>query len=291
MYSTCEVSRLCGVKVSRLRRWHRTGLLRVPKDRGRLQYGFRDIAAARAAAGLMEQGVTSREVAVAVESIRAWRPDLTHPVGILRINQVSGRLVFELDGYAVEPTSGQLVLDLADDEQSNVPENLVAIDFGQGMGDPAETADSCITKGLAAEEDDDSESAERWYRRALSMEPRHAGALVNLGNLVFEQGRHRTASELYRAATRVKPSFAPAWYNLANSLDELGRRDLAVENYKKCLSIDPNYADAHFNLALVLEKDGSRVSARHHWEAYLNLEPEGPSANIARAFLDHQEQK
>lgn len=292
LYALNELVRLTGATARQLRAWHKSGLLPARSEEGGLHYGFQDVVAARTAIDLINKGVTTRRVREAVEAVRAWRPDGAHPLASLRVTSDHGTLMVRLDEALVEPRSGQAVLDLpmgpiydAAGEVVRVRPKPAATD----PGDEPQDADGWLRSGLDAERGDDPEAAEMAYRRALSIEPTHPGALLNLGNLVYARGKLRPACELYRAATRAAPDYPQAWYNLANVLDDLGHPDAAARAYETAIELDPAYADAHFNLALLWEKQGQRLRARIHWQAYLSLDPEHPSASIARRFLDSDE--
>jgi hypothetical protein len=63
LYTVAEVARLFGFKPSRLRYWHRSGLLAPSaRLRGRNFYTFQDLVSVRAAKGLLEQGVPLQQV-------------------------------------------------------------------------------------------------------------------------------------------------------------------------------------------------------------------------------------
>ena len=75
LYTVAEVARLFGYKPSRLRYWHRSGVL-GPSARvaGRNYYTFQDLVGVRAAKGLLEQGVPLQQVRRSVESLREAFP-------------------------------------------------------------------------------------------------------------------------------------------------------------------------------------------------------------------------
>jgi len=152
--------------------------------------------------------------------------------------------------------------------------------------EPDQNLDMLITRARENHSSGHHREAERLYRQCLTIDPAHLGAMINLGNLIFDAGQLRIACELYRAATRAHPGAVIAWYNLGNALDELGFRDAAVEALGHAIRVEPDYADAHFNIALILEKLDKRSAARRHWQTYLELAPTGESAQTAQAFLD-----
>ncbi|MDH3728066.1 MAG: helix-turn-helix domain-containing protein, partial [Myxococcales bacterium] len=86
LYTVTEVARLFGYTPSRLRYWHRSGLLE-PSARvgGRNYYTFQDLIGVRAAKGLLEQGVPLRQVRRTVESLRSTLPKTTQPLSEVRV--------------------------------------------------------------------------------------------------------------------------------------------------------------------------------------------------------------
>lgn len=282
LYSLTQVARLTGIRPDQLRRWHRSGLLPARLQAGRRGYSFPDLIAARTASGLIEQGVTTRRVREAVEAVRAWQLDPRHPLAALRVYAEGGRLIVRLDEALVEPGSGQLLLDLpVGDVEPGAGGEVLRVN------PPAElrSADDWVRRGMQAEDAGEAGDARAFYTRALQAQPGHAGALVNLGNMLYVRGEVNDALDHYRRATQSAPRYADAWYNLANALDDLGAADAAVGAYERALEVEPDYADARFNLALLWEKLGQRGRAREHWSRYLRLQPSGVSAAIARRFL------
>lgn len=295
LFTLQEVARITGAPVAKLRHWDRTQLLPAFRESdGRLRYDFRGLIAARTATSLLEQGVRTSQVRDAIEALKSWRPDVEDPLASLRVFSEGGRLVVRLDGALVEPTSGQLLLALpvgdiaqaaADVEGEVVPVEPL---HAWRSRDPSD-AQGWFEWGLAAEGEDRPGAearAEYRYRRALELDPEHPGALLNLGNIAYHRGELEEARDLYRRATAVAPEYAEAHYNLGNVFDDLGQIDAAATAYRDALALAPGFKAAHFNLALILEKAGDRGAARRHWRDYLRLDGEGPSADVARSFLE-----
>ncbi|MEE2757801.1 MAG: tetratricopeptide repeat protein [Myxococcota bacterium] len=288
-YGTKDVVRLTRVSATQLRRWHRNGLLPAIKTKsGRLSYTFSDVVAVRAAKALLDRGVKTRQVRRLVRSIRDWRPDIEQPLATVRVDVSGDRVLIVLDGVTMETGSGQLVFNL--DAPGPARPAQILETPNRRVNATSDHANLAFNEAQKAEKSGDLEAAEMGYRRAISLDPTHARAMCNLGNLIFATGRFRTAGELYRAATRADPSLSQAWYNLANALDELEKYDEAVAAYSECLRLNPGYADAHFNAGLLFEKQGFREMARRHWLAFIELTPDHhPAQETARAFLEYQD--
>jgi len=132
------------------------------------------------------------------------------------------------------------------------------------------------------EEPKDYDEAEALYRRAVELDPHLAGALTNLGNLLYRRHRVGDAMDLYRRAVEIDERQAEAHYNLGYLL--LERRDAwrSIPHFRRALAANPDFADAHFNLAVAYEQIGEGPAARRHWKRYTEIEPTGAWAAVAR---------
>ncbi len=282
LYTVAEVARLFGYKPSRLRYWHRSGLL-GPSARvaGRNYYTFQDLVGVRSAKGLLEQGVPLQQVRRSVESLREAFPKTTRPLSELRV-LVDGRTVLvQDDSGTYEPTTGQTVLEFRIDGLESDVVRLLHFDH-----DDRSRAYEHYLEGCSFDEDERTyEQAEKAYHKALSLDPTLSSALTNLGNLEYRRDQPEPAEHYYRRALECDPEQPEALYNLGFLRFERDEVDEAVLLFREALKSDPSFADAHFNLAMALEEQGQRMAARPHWQQYLALEPEGTWANIAQRHL------
>jgi tetratricopeptide (TPR) repeat protein len=84
--------------------------------------------------------------------------------------------------------------------------------------------------------------AERSIQRALELGrkyPRYAGAHVNLGNLMLEQGNLDSAETHYRAALAIDPDSGSGYFNMGLVNDRRGDLGAAEEWYRKAVQADP----------------------------------------------------
>ena len=109
------------------------------------------------------------------------------------------------------------------------------------------------------------------YQRALELDPSHAGARVNLGRLLHEDGHPLAAVNHYLLALTARPNDSIAAFNLGVALEDLGRVTEAIAAYELAVAADPAAADAHFNLAGLYEKEGKAAGAIRHLKAYRKL--------------------
>ncbi|MGD8605669.1 MAG: tetratricopeptide repeat protein [Myxococcales bacterium] len=282
LYTVAEVARLFGFSPSRLRYWHRSGLLE-PSARlsGRNYYTFQDLVGVRAAKGLLEQGVPTQQVRRCVESLRNAFPGTARPLSELRVMADGRTVLVQDDAGAYEPATGQAVLDFRIDGLESDVVRLLHFDH-----DDRSRAYEHYLEGCRYDEDEQTyERAERAYKKALTLDPTLSNALTNLGNLEYRRNRLGEAERYYERALACDPEQPEALYNLGFLRFERDEIDVAVSLFRQALDSDPSFADAHFNLAMALEERGEWADARHHWQQYLALEPEGPWADIAEDHL------
>lgn len=133
----------------------------------------------------------------------------------------------------------------------------------------AEEATDLFDKGTEADESGRTAEAISLYQQALCLNPRAAGALVNIGTIEYRRGHKAVAEEYYRRAIEADAQYSLAQYNLAHLLGSRRRHTEAIEHYLKALAIEPGYADAHFNIALEFEDVGELRRAIEHFTLYL----------------------
>lgn len=230
-----------------------------PKD-GR--YGFRDLAAARQIAGLLGSGIPLSVITRSLHEIRKWLPD-AQLSNLRMFPETSDRILIEQMQGRTDKT-GQFMLPV--ETQNDDP-------------------DALFEAAQAAEENQETATAERLYRRLLKADPTDSAGRYNLANLLRAGGRAVEAEALYLEAVKVDPDFAEAWYNLADVLDENGRSVEAISALQAAIKANPDYADAVFNLALLQQKLEHHQDAAAWWKRYLKLDPDSPWAARAKRAL------
>lgn len=130
--------------------------------------------------------------------------------------------------------------------------------------------------------------AERTYRRILEIEPGHAVALHNLGNLAYNQGRIDESITLYGRSIAAKPDYLLAHFHRADALRQAGRYEEAYRGYEHVLQLEPRtavamqaYDDALYRLASLDIKMGAHERAGRLLVELIRANPEHPAAHYA----------
>jgi hypothetical protein len=111
--------------------------------------------------------------------------------------------------------------------------------------------------------DDDAKAG---FVAVLQRDPTHFGALTDLAGLALATGYRSAAVTAYRQAVDCHPDNPFGLVNLGNILLEDGEFRQARQLYEKALTIDAGLTYAHQGLANVLEKLGDGESAARHRE-------------------------
>ena len=136
---------------------------------------------------------------------------------------------------------------------------------------PDAAAEDHYAKGVQLEEVD-PQSARAAYEAALTADPNHLEARINLGRLLHLDGRLAEAEQVYRFGGQAEPFLV---FNLAVLLEDLGREPEAIIAYREALALDPQFADAHFNLARLYERARDAKASLRHLLAYRRMMDQG----------------
>jgi predicted O-linked N-acetylglucosamine transferase (SPINDLY family) len=124
----------------------------------------------------------------------------------------------------------------------------------------------------------------------LQLQPGHAEAHNNLGNVLRDQGKLDEAVDCFRQALRLKPASADTYNNLANALTDQGKLDEAATAYRRAIALNPALAEAHANLGIALRNQGKldEAVACHQRAIELNPNYAEPYNNLGNAFLEQR---
>ena len=214
--------------------------------------------------------VPMRRVRSALTALREQLP-VGRPLSAVHISAVGDRVLVRDEDAVWEPDSGQLALDFS---VAEVVERAEPIARRSMEGDVTmeASADDWYDRALDLEAVD-VESARRAYEQALTADPDHSDAHVNLGQAPARGGAARQRPrEHYRAAASADPGSGRSRYTPRRRAGGSSTvPTLAIDEYRAAITADESLAAAHFNLARLLEAGGREAEALSHLAAYKRL--------------------
>ena len=283
-YTRKEVCRLLKIDGRQLKSWELQELIPVLSE-----YRFSDLLALKTIIRLRSEHVHPRVIKRNLEALRQRLKDLPHPSEDVRVYMEGRRVRVQIGKQRMEPISGQLVFDFAEDEINKLLQLPASQKSAAAVTETLRNkieADRWFEHGLELEQRGAPyQQIIEAYEKAAALDPNSAGALVNLGTVFFNGHAWADAEENYKKALDIDQNYALAHFNLANLYDERGDTESALFHYQAALKLSPTYADAHYNLALLYQGLGNVMEAVKHWKAYIRLDPKSTWAEIARREL------
>ena len=278
-FARADVRRILKITENRLRSWERLGLYECPE-----KFGFADLIALKTLQKLREKRIPYARIKASLSSLTEKLAGIERPLWELKIISDGRKVAVELPGGKMEALTGQMLFNFDAASLRRVTE--LEKDAGKLASEKLIEAEQWFQRGLDLEEAGESPTqVTEAYRRALELNPKAAGAWVNIGTIYYRQGMVEEAESCYRRALKIWPKYALAHFNLGNVCEELDKLPDAIEHYAEALRQEPNYADAHYNLALLYERVGEPMPAAKQWRAYLVIDSTSPWAGIARQQL------
>ncbi|MCE9596337.1 MAG: tetratricopeptide repeat protein [Spirochaetia bacterium] len=259
--------------------WRRTGLLP-----GEAELGFFDLRRIQFIWECRNRRIGLRRIRRMMRS-----PDL---MTNLSLASTDFGVCFRVDGVMYsEPELGQLALIPYDTDQTQGEEQtrILALKKKAEPEDRIKVLEEAYAEALAT---DDKKRLLRVLAEILKLQPAHPGALIERGNLAFDEGRWNRALAFYEEAAKKNPDCVEAVYNTANAYFKQGKYAPAIRYFQESIRLDPDFPESHFNLAVLYLKLGHGDPARAYFEAYLELDPDSEWSEQARQFIvDIDQQK
>jgi tetratricopeptide (TPR) repeat protein len=289
-YTRKEVCRLLKIEPRQLKSWERQQLIpELP------QYRFSDLLVLKKIARLRADNAHPRTIRQALQALRHWMADSPHLTEDVQVYKDGRRVRVQIGKLKLEPGSGQLLFDFAEDEIKKLLHLPASQKSSAAMAQRVRNkleADRWFERGLELEQSGAPyEQIIAAYQRACELDPQSAGALVNLGTVFFNGHAWADAETQYKKALEIDPNYALAHFNLGNLFDERGDSSSALHHYLEALRLHPGYEDVHYNLALLYQGMHDVMNAVRHWRAFLKLDSRSTWAQIARRELAKLEAK
>ncbi len=96
--------------------------------------------------------------------------------------------------------------------------------------------------------------AERCWEEILIRNPDYAGVNESLGNLMMEEGNWERAKDYFRREIQISPGSPILWFKLADTLRRGGKNEEALKALKEALLLDPENVPARKLFSILTEK-------------------------------------
>jgi FkbM family methyltransferase len=122
------------------------------------------------------------------------------------------------------------------------------------MGRLNEAGEVCHLVGTALTLQNDLQLAEKWYLRALNIQPQLAKSHYNLGFVYEQEDEWEKAIDNYTHAITINENYTKAYYRLGLIFKRQQQFTKAIEQFSQVLHLDPKHQGAKFNLALLWQQ-------------------------------------
>ncbi len=287
-YTRKEVCRLLKIENRQLRSWERQQLIPELSE-----YRFSNLLTLKRLVQLRSENAHPRLVKQALHALKERLKESQDLSEDVRVYKEGRRVRIQIGKHKMEPASGQLLFDFAEEEINKLLQLPVSQKNSSAIAEKLRNkieADRWFERGLELEQADAPfEEIIEAYQKAAELDPQSAGAFVNLGTIFFNGHAWAEAEKQYKRALEIDPHYALAHFNLGNLYDEEGDSASALHHYHQALRLHPAYADVHYNLALLHQSLRDVLNAVRHWRAYLKLDSTSEWAQIARRELSKLE--
>ena len=123
----------------------------------------------------------------------------------------------------------------------------------------------------------------------LKADPKNTEALVDLGNLYYDNGLYPLAIKAYEKSLKLNPHDVNVITDLGNMYRGSGNAKKAVECFNKAITVNPEFQPAYFNKGIVLLDDlNDKSGAIQSWEKILDIDSfaVAPNGQPLKEFID-----
>jgi tetratricopeptide (TPR) repeat protein len=119
--------------------------------------------------------------------------------------------------------------------------------------------------GIAYHQMQELATAEKYYRRAMKINPNYSEAINNLGTVYYARKSYRRAVNEYRKALRINTGSASVWSNLGTAYFSRNDSKRAYEAWTQALSLDPDVFEHKSTQGVLLQERSVEDRAKLHY--------------------------
>jgi len=133
-------------------------------------------------------------------------------------------------------------------------------------------------------------AAERYFERAVELNPNYTEALLNLAVTYNDLGKYEAARQVYAQIKRgsdgtlldpfARGKIANMHADIAQAYADAGCRQEAIEELKRAVGLCPGFADLQTRLGTLYRDVGNLALAREHYTAARDANPKYVAARV-----------
>ena len=120
---------------------------------------------------------------------------------------------------------------------------------------------------------------------ALKSNPEHLGALLALGDTLFDEREYTQAIELYERALKIRDTLPRAHYQVGRAHAYLKNQTEAIEAFERSIKLGLKEALAHETLGFLYRDTGNPTKAVEHFKKYLEMEPKASNKRTIVRYI------
>jgi len=120
------------------------------------------------------------------------------------------------------------------------------------------------------------------YTRAIQMNPKHANAFMNRGNVLDKMGFFEKAIQDYDRAIEIQPQHHIAYYNRGVAYLNKAQITNAIADFTKTIELNPAYSDAYIKRGNAYFANGDQKLAKIDYQKACELRNESGCEVVQR---------
>jgi tetratricopeptide (TPR) repeat protein len=157
--------------------------------------------------------------------------------------------------------------------------------YGDVLRADAENVDALRMMGTIAFTESRPADAERYLRQSVALAPDFVGAIIDLAQVLKDEGRFEEAISNFRRAIELEPGNVKAQFLLGSALAPSALTYEAIEAYQRALELRPSHVGAHLGLGHVLKTVGRQKEAVDSYRECIRLRPDNGATYWSLANL------
>lgn len=185
--------------------------------------------------------------------------------------------------FELNPVSKTLAI-AAEHQMAGRLEEAKAL-YGDVLRADAENVDALRMMGTIAFTESRPADAERYLRQSVALAPDFVGAIIDLAQVLKDEGRFEEAISNFRRAIELEPGNVKAQFLLGSALAPSALTYEAIEAYQRALELRPSHVGAHLGLGHVLKTVGRQKEAVDSYRECIRLRPDNGATYWSLANL------